>query len=98
MKIKHWKGHGYVNAVRISDTNKQVIIRVSGNHECGVQLHGKDNRCLSEWLGKLGKFVLSQIDSYKTNYNFDKVSKEDVCMYYIKFKEGNRVGGIYEDL
>ena len=40
MKIKHWQGYGCVNATKVKMTTKDnirnLIIRVSGNHECGL--------------------------------------------------------------
>ena len=37
MKIKHWQGYGCVNAVRVKDKEHTLHIRVTGNHECGIE-------------------------------------------------------------
>ena len=45
MKIKHWQGYGCVNATKVKMKTKNglrnLIIRVSGNHEYGLSRNDK---------------------------------------------------------
>lgn len=50
MKIKHWQGYGTVNAVRVKDRSCTLHIRVSGNHEWGLERN--DTYDLYNWLIK----------------------------------------------
>jgi len=36
MKLKHWQGYGSVNAVKVEDKPTEVVIEVTGQHECGL--------------------------------------------------------------
>jgi hypothetical protein len=95
MKIKHWQGYGSVSAVRIHSTSTEVSIRVSGLHECGLNIGPFDKYRLVEWLGKVGKFTHNQVDSYTVTDSWDSQSKLDICIYRIKLKEGKSNESIY---
>jgi hypothetical protein len=50
MKIKHWQGYGSVNAVKIKDKKHTLHVKVSGNHEYGLERN--DMYDLYNWLIK----------------------------------------------
>lgn len=62
MKIKHFQGYGLVNAEKLKKTTindpftggKQTVllIKVSGDHEYGLEPAFKDNYTIYEWLVK----------------------------------------------
>jgi hypothetical protein len=95
MKIKHWQGYGSVSAVRIHRTSTEIIIRVSGLHECGLAVSTYDKYRLAEWLGKVGKFTHNQVESFTTDESWDSQNKIDTCIYNIKLKEGISSESIY---
>lgn len=56
MKIKHWQGYGCVAATKLKKTQVVedheiycIVIKVSGNHECGLVREG-DNYTIKKWL------------------------------------------------
>lgn len=50
MRIKHWQGYGTVSAVKVKDRSCTLHIRVSGNHEWGLER--EDMYDLYNWLVK----------------------------------------------
>jgi hypothetical protein len=95
MKIKHWQGYGSVSAVRTHSTTNQIVIRVSGLHECGLAVSTFDTYRLAEWLGRVGKFTHQQVESFTTKEEWDSTNKIDTCIYTIKLKEGISSESIY---
>lgn len=37
MKLKHWQGYGCITATKIKSKNNELVIKVCGNHECGIE-------------------------------------------------------------
>ena len=55
MRIKHFAGYGCVNAIKVKnvktgENTKQIVIKVSGNHEWG--LYRNDKYDIYNWLVK----------------------------------------------
>ena len=84
MRIKHWHGYGKVNVTTVVRTETLCVLRVSGNHERGLEINQGDKYTLAHWLGKRGKFTEDMVESYETNEEF--LNGEDVCTYIIHFK------------
>ena len=86
VKRKHWQGYGSVNMTLISRTNKEVYIKVKGNHECGLSFPFYDIYRLTQWMGKLGKFTQEQVSSYESS-EVTPVLGIDTCIYVVQLKE-----------
>lgn len=91
MKIKHWQGYGCVNATKVKMTTKDnirnLIIRVSGNHECGLVRDDKYD--VANWLIK--RFDKSfddyrDIISMDIKEDWDDLKHEDSCVYNITYR------------
>ena len=88
MKIKHWQGYGTVEAKKIKDNSCTLHIRVSGNHEWGIERN--DDYDLFNWLVK--RFDKSQ-DDYRSWWMKEPIIKlksyiengVDVCDYYFTY-------------
>lgn len=87
MRIKHWQGYGSVSAIKVKQTPKEIIIRVSGLHEYGLDIGTWDKYRLVQWLGKVVKFTEEQVLSWTTDEQWDSDNKIDTCIYTIKLKE-----------
>lgn len=93
-RIKHFQGYGCVGAEVISrpKTGKSgtLIIKVVGNHECGLEINSWDNYCLAKWLGGIGKFTEKDVISFSSNSfyveNKEKNITEENCLYTIELK------------
>ena len=106
MKIKHWQGYGYVKAQKISEKSvelldcgiptgekaKQIVIRVSGNHEYGLERN--DDYDVYNWLLKRFKKEIADYCDMKllkisTNDYYVKNEKEhideEICDYTITY-------------
>lgn len=93
MKIKHWQGYGCVTAKKVSETlnkdpfygdTKTMLIRVSGNHECGIERNDKYD--VFNWLLKrFDKTATSyrQIKDIRTDCRIENGT--DVCDYFITY-------------
>lgn len=89
MKIKHWQGYGCVNAVRVKDKKHTLHIRVTGNHEYGIE--AQDLHVYNWLIRKFDKSIKDEIQWYKLHptmktipsYDYDK--HEDVCDYYFDY-------------
>ena len=88
MKLKHWQGYGTVNAKKISKTEKNGVttlkIRVTGNHECGIERNDKYD--VKNWLVK--RFDKS-FDDKKCIIDLTLIPSSedgvDVCDYIITY-------------
>lgn len=95
-KIKHWQGYGVVDAKVLKKTNDTLVIRVSGNHEYGLDCDKYDTYRVYEWLVK--RFDPSKkesdIQSVDIDDRYERVGNidQEVCDYTIHFGEGNRWG------
>lgn len=91
MKIKHWQGYGCVNAIHIKDKEHTLHIRVTGNHEYGIE--AQDCHVYNWLIRKFDKSIKDEIQWYKLHptmktipsYDYDK--QEDVCDYYFDYKK-----------
>lgn len=92
MKIKHWQGYGCVNAKKISMTKEKGItrlhIRVSGNHEYGVEI--RDQCTVNHWLiphfdKTFPDYDYRRIDTMRTEMDYD--SEPEACDYYIEYHD-----------
>ena len=83
MRIKHWQGYGTVNAVRVRDKQCTLHIRVSGNHEWGLERD--DTYDLYNWLVKrFDKSVPDYLQWYRAaivTINDRYENGEEVCDY-----------------
>lgn len=83
MRIKHWQGYGTVNAVRVKDKQCTLHIRVSGNHEWGLERD--DVYDLYNWLVKrFDKSVPDYLQWHRTaivSVNDRYENGEEVCDY-----------------
>lgn len=50
MKIKHWSGYGCVDARVVIKGNFYKTIRITGNHEMGLDRPFHDEICMARWL------------------------------------------------
>lgn len=50
MRIKHWQGYGLVNAVKVKDDSCTLHVKVTGDHEQGLER--EDAYDLYNWLVK----------------------------------------------
>ena len=89
MKLKHWQGYGSVTAVRIKDKSCDLHVRVSGNHEWGVETRYNDHAY--NWLYKRFKrnapFYwdwLMDGGKIETIPGYDHEKKEETCDYIFK--------------
>ncbi len=73
MKRKHWQGYGTINAKVIKKTpifredgilQRSITIRVTGNHEYGLELMHYDPYTIAQWLGPVGKFKYEDVLQY----------------------------------
>lgn len=72
MVIKHFQGYGRVNAKKVSNKKvtdaygrefNELVINVTGNHECGLALPYPDNYSVYQWLvSKFDKSCESYLD------------------------------------
>ncbi|MDD4643715.1 MAG: hypothetical protein PHW90_01655 [Bacilli bacterium] len=95
-RIKHFQGYGSVGAEVISRPKKgksgTLIIKVVGNHECGLEINSWDKYGLAQWLGGpgLGKFTEKDVISFSSNSfyveNKEKNITEENCLYTIELK------------
>lgn len=87
MRIKHWQGYGTVNAVRVKDKQCTLHIRVSGNHEWGLERD--DVYDLYNWLVKrFDKSVPDYLQWYRTaivSVNDRYENGEEVCDYMFTY-------------
>ena len=91
MKIKHWQGYGTVEAVKVKDNTCDLHIRVTGNHEWGLERN--DAYDVFRWLVK--RFKRNIGDDCRIIKNIRMVSgykKEnglyvEYCDYYIDFRK-----------
>ena len=95
MKIKHWQGYGCLTAKKISRKASNgiitLIIKVTGNHECGLVRNDKYD--LFNWLVK--RFDKTVSDYTKiTNYTYHDCTEHDsdnnpvdTCTYVFTIKE-----------
>lgn len=73
MKIKHFTGYGCVNAVKIYNENNILIVKVTGNHEQGLNCYRDwDTLLLFNWIVK----------------RFDKTRKSDAEIDKVVYQEG----------
>lgn len=88
MKIKHWQGYGSVNAVKVKDDSCTLHVKVTGNHECGLERD--DQYDLFNWLVKRFDKTIPDYKTFaaknpkiviKNNYGSDV----DVCDYYFTY-------------
>ena len=89
MKIKHWQGYGTVTAVRIKDKDCELHVRVSGNHEWGLER--KDDYDGYRWLYKRFKRNAPEYHEWRmsggkmeTRCSWDYAKNEEVCDYIFK--------------
>jgi len=92
MKIKHWQGYGTVNATKVRKTISNgittLIVRVKGNHECGIRRDDKYD--LTNWLIK--RFDREFSDSRDIRSLHIQESEEngvDVCDYTFTYPTPN---------
>jgi len=84
MKRKHWQGYGTVNIKVLKREDNHIVIKVSGNHECGLSFPFYDPYRLTQWMGKLGSFKEEEVESYVTREQL--VFGIDECIYDIKLR------------
>ena len=91
MKIKHWQGYGCVNATKVKmktkDGLRNLIIRVSGNHEYGLSRNDKYD--VSNWLIKrFDKSFTNYLDIISMNIqeSYDDLKHEDSYIYDITYR------------
>lgn len=83
-KIKHWQGYGTVEMEVVKKTSKEVIVRVSGDHEYGVARN--DVYDAKHWL--LDKVIRNNnIDAYDLIFHCNHIGCEE-CEYYFSPKFG----------
>lgn len=87
MKIKHWQGYGTVNATRIKDTGCTLHVRVSGNHECGLERD--DPFDLYWWLVK--RFDKRVPDTYMDWYMEARRKYDSVCKVTDTYANGTEI-------
>lgn len=92
MKIKHWQGYGTVNAERIPDKGCDLHVRVSGNHEWGVER--RDDYDAYNWLYKRFKRNAPEYHDWRisggklyTRSSYDWEHKMETCDYIFKREE-----------
>lgn len=96
-RIKHFAGYGSVGAEVISKPKKgeggTLVIKVVGNHECGLEISSWDTYVLAKWLGGLGKFTEKDVVSFSRNSTYvenkEKNITEENCLYTIELKGNN---------
>ena len=92
MKLKHWQGYGIVNAERIKDKSCELHVKVSGNHEWGVETRYDDHAY--NWLYKRFKRNAPTYWDWRMNggtivtiSGWDGEKKEETCDYIFKKEE-----------
>lgn len=91
MKIKHWQGYGTVEAVKVKDFTCDLHIKVTGNHEYGLERN--DTYDVFRWLVKRFKRNIGNddriIENMKLISGYEKQNgiSVEVCDYYINFKK-----------
>lgn len=89
-KIKHWQGYGSVDAKVLKKTNDTLVVRVSGNHEYGLDCDKYDTYRVYDWLVK--RFCPNKeerdIESVDIDDRYEQVGNLDVevCDYTIHFR------------
>lgn len=86
MRVKHWAGYGCVNMKKIKDKYHTLHVRVSGNHECGLERN--DLYDAYNWLVKrFDKSVPEYLEWRRSVIRFncipgwDEERKEETCDY-----------------
>ena len=92
MKLKHWMGYGTINAERIKEKDTDLTVKLSGNHECGLERD--DDYDMYRWLYK--RFKKNAPDYYEWRRNggimemepgWDYKTNTDYCYYRFKKEE-----------
>lgn len=91
MKLKHWQGYGTVTATRTmkradkSTGLTTMVIRVEGNHECGLER--RDVYDVSQWLiRRFDKDFLGYKTVRSMTLDSDIVNGVDVCEYTVVYE------------
>lgn len=93
MKVKHWQGYGTVEMKKMSqktkDNIKTVVVRVSGNHEWGLERN--DTYDIHRWICKrLAKDCknYSDIINMTINDSYETINgiSTEVCVYTISYR------------
>lgn len=94
MKIKHWQGYGVVEAKKVSKTDNggytTLKVRVSGNHEWGIDLGCDSWRFYDvyNWLVKrFDKTMTDYMKIVSVSTNLYEVDGVDCCDYVIVYKK-----------
>ena len=89
MRRKHWHGYGTVN-VFVKVRNKLFIqIKVTGDHEQGLEVNPGDTYTLAQWLGKQGKFTKEEVQSFDIDCTYSN-TETNHCMYTIYLKPAHK--------
>ncbi len=88
MRIKHWQGYGFIQAENLGMRDNCIKIRVTGEHEYGLDRSDDTYDCVNWLLHKFRPYKdITERDIAKVQY-VEMDWNQGVYMIYLREKDG----------